>query len=163
MGYTHYWAFKAPKKAKGNADKAEKLYLKAITDCTKVIKSYYKEHKGTDLSLAGFSAHCKNGKYGGLDVNGKGDLGHENLYLLEHFRQAVDEGFQFCKTAEKPYDIVVVACLAILKYRLKDLIDVSSDGDATGWNNGVELARQVLKLKIDNPIEPSQGDLKLVA
>lgn len=143
MGYTHYWSTKVKR---GNAAEIEAKYLKAVSECQKVVKAFYKEYGG----LSGYSAHTKLGQYGGLMFNGKGDEGHEDFALREHFSQ--NEGFNFCKTAQKPYDLVVVACLAILKHRLGDSIEVSSDGDASDWLDGIEYARKVTKLKIKNPI-----------
>lgn len=158
MGYTHYWGINP---THGKAEKQEKLYQKAIKDCNKVIKAYYKIHKGTDSSLSGFSAHA-NGKYGGLQVNGKGDNAHEEFSLREHFKQ--NEG-DFCKTRQKPYDLVVVACLGIMKFHLGDAFNVDSDGRYADLVDGIEFANKVLrrtKNKIINPIpfEP-QNDLKL--
>jgi hypothetical protein len=53
----------------------------------------------------------------------------------------------FCKTAQYPYDTVVVACLIILKHYLGDSMEVKSDGDASEWADGLTLAQQVLGLK----------------
>ena len=36
--------------------------------------------------------------------------------------------FQFCKTAQKPYDAVVVSLLAFIKQIAKDALKISSDG-----------------------------------
>jgi len=142
MGYTHYWEFKKPKK--GTADKIEATYQSAIKECARIVKAYYAVNGG----LSGFTAHTPIGKYGGLQVNGKGDDAHEEFSLREHYRQNFDEeSFGFCKTARKPYDIVVVACLIVLKHRLKDLIDISSDGYSDNWKEGLRLAKNVLKLK----------------
>lgn len=143
MGYTHYWRVK---KIKGMATVLEARYQKAILECQKVCSTYYKEFGG----LSGYSAHTKPGAYGGLKVNGKGDDGHEDFVMREHFNE--NEDFEFCKTARKSYDLVVTACLAILKHRLGHAIEVSSDGDAADWTDGVNYAREVTGLKIKNPL-----------
>ena len=44
-------------------------------------------------------------------------------------------------------DLVVVACLIILKHRLKDLISVSSDGNEECWKAGLKLAKNVTGIK----------------
>ena len=73
--------------------------------------------------------------------------------MREHFRDNFEGNeFFFCKTAQKPYDVVVVACLAVLKHRMKDLIVISSDGDSADWWLGVAMARRILKADIKNPI-----------
>lgn len=140
MGYTHYWTFN---KIKGRAAHQERAYQKAIKECNKVIKSFYKTFGG----LSGYSAHADG--YGGINVNGKGEEMHEDFILREHFSQ---NGSDCCKTARKHYDDVVVACLAILKHRLKDGIEVSSDGCRDDWACGVNIASEVLGVKIPNPM-----------
>lgn len=144
MGYTHY--FTCNPAPKGQAQAIEKKYQRAIKDCQSIVKAYYAEFGG----LSGYTAHTTIGAYGGVMVNGKGDEGHEDFCLTEHYNQN-ESGF--CKTAQKPYDIVVVACLAVLKHRLGDCVSVSSDGDAKEWEDGIKLARKVTKLAIKNPIQ----------
>ena len=48
-------------------------------------------------------------------------------------RLEMDYIFDSCKTARKPYDIVVCCLLVILKYHLGNMIEVSSDG--ADWTN----------------------------
>lgn len=146
MGYTHYFKFVA---IRGTAKETETEYKRAIDDCQRIIRRYYAENGG----LSGYTAHCKIGAYGGVQVNGKRPDDCEMFELREHFRQNLENDFSgFCKTARLPYDTVVVACLAVLKHRLGDSIHVSSDGTAKEWREGVALARKVTGLKIDNPI-----------
>ena len=151
MGYTHYFQ---TKKIKGQAEKNEKLFLKTLKDCNKVIKAYYKLNKGTSASLSGYSAHAPLGKYGGIEVNGKGSNAHEHFTIREHFNENFE--FNFCKTARKPYDLVVVACLSILKFHLGPAFEVSSDGDYHDWTDGVNFANKILRRSknlIKNPIK----------
>lgn len=142
MGYTHYWSFNKY----GNSQEREKKYQQAIKDCQKVTRYIYNK---MDVKLSGYTAHCKIGQYGGLFINGKGDDSHEDFIMREHYNQ--NEG-NFCKTARKPYDLAVTACLAIMKYRLGDNINVGSDGDSDEWSEGVEIAKKVLKRKIQVPV-----------
>lgn len=141
MGYTHYWTFS---KAKRGATRATaKQYQQAILDCQKIVRAYSVANGG----LAGFAAHTEPGQYGGLKVNGSRELAHEDFVLREHFAQAVEGKSDFCKTARKPYDTVVVACLCVLAHYLPSNFSVSSDGDSLDWIAGLELARRVLKNK----------------
>lgn len=162
MGYTHYWSFNKPKDSK--AKDLEQKYQKAIQEIGKVCRIWNTEiPKGSSddyMRLSGYTAHVKKDAYKGAHINGKGDYAHEDFTLREHFNQAVKDGGDFCKTAQKPYDTVVVACLAILKYRLGDAIEVSSDGDASDWIDGVALARRCTGRVIPNPLGTG---LKLVA
>lgn len=142
MGYTHYWTFTAPKR--GEAVKIEKIYQKAIKECATIARTYYKANGG----LSGFSAHTEPGKYGGLKINGKGDDMHEDFIMREHFKQNLEpDNWHFCKTARKPYDVVVVACLIVLAHRLPKHFRVDSDGYTDDWAEGLKLARRVLKSK----------------
>jgi hypothetical protein len=47
-------------------------------------------------------------------------------------------GFQFCKTAGKPYDQTVTACLLVAKKHLGDYIRLSSDGTFEEYVDGAE-------------------------
>jgi hypothetical protein len=137
MGYTHYWTCEK----KGD----EKVYQRAIKLCRKVAWTYNQEATGAER-LSGYAAHCKPGTYGGLKVNGKQDMAHEDFCLREHWSE--NAGFNFCKTARKPYDVVVVACLAILKYYMGDSIKVDSDGDLAELQDGIRLAEKITGRKV---------------
>jgi hypothetical protein len=157
MGYTHYYTFK--RSSTKTAEQAENALQQAVKDCTKILKTL----KRRGLRLSGYSANSAK-QYGGLNVNGAGDESHETFIVLEHFSQNVAHGFNFCKTARKPYDQAIVACLAVLKWRLGECIDVSSDGDAKDWSHGVELAREILRRKsIQNPMGKNVSNVKLKA
>lgn len=154
MGYTHYWTFKTP--PKGTAKQVEASYQQAIKACNKVVRAWQDQNpKGSwfrdAMRLSGYSAHAEG--YGGLEINGKGSNAHEPFTLREHYRQNLEDSSNFCKTARKPYDTVVVACLTILKHYLGDLIEISSDGCRNDWTEGVDFAKLVTKLKtLENPI-----------
>jgi hypothetical protein len=160
MGYTHYFKFKIPKGIK--IATLEAAYKKAVLDCAKVVVAYNAECVYSKERLSGYTAHTKPGSYGGIKINGKQDLADEDFVLREHFTENMSEDFWgFCKTARKPYDKAVVACLAILKYHLKDGIKVLSDGRGEDWSGGVQLARRVLNKAITNPIDTSIKYLSL--
>ena len=155
MGYTHYWTFSASPRTQ-RAAVLETQYQKAILECQKVVRKLAEWNRNTHGSslMSGFTAHCKPGEYGGLNVGATKDEGGENFIMREHFSE--NDTQNFCKTNRYSYDVAVVACLAILKYRLGDNIQVGSDGSNTEWDEGVQLARQVLKRKVPNPIQPRQ-------
>jgi hypothetical protein len=158
MGYTHYWTFNKPQGVKV-AD-LEARYQQAVRECQRICYEYNKGlPKGDPARLSGFAGHTKPGTYGGLEVNGSGDNAHETFLLPENFTRAWDSRRLggFCKTARKPYDTVVTACLAILKYRLKDAIEVGSDGRVGDWVAGTVLAQLVIRRKVKNPIQPKRA------
>lgn len=143
MGYTHYW------KSQDNVDDA--AYTAALKDIAKIVKNKAKilagpfGEKGTLPKTTG-----------GIAFNGIEDDSHETFDLPASAGQLED--FSFCKTARKPYDIVVVAALT----RLAEVpgISISSDGDATEWKNGISLAEKVLGRKLKNPMAPGAEEEK---
>lgn len=145
MGYTHYWSFN--KAHRLETKKAESAYQKAIKECNKFIQAYQSEAIGLNR-LSGYSAYTS--EYGGIKINGKQKMQHEDFTMREHFNQ--NEGFHFCKTARKPYDIVVVGCLIILKAHLGELIDISSDGYAEDWIDGQRLVERLIKKRYTIPL-----------
>lgn len=147
MGYTHSFTFRRAEKAKVT----EAKYQRAIQDCQRIVRRYYKLNGG----ISGYTAHCPIGAYGGIEVNGKRPDDGETFSLREHFSQNLEDDFKaFVKTYRLSYDLVVVACLTVLKHRLGESVIVSSDGYAEDWADGVEFARQVTGLKLVNPMKP---------
>jgi len=124
MGYTHYWDTKA-KVSKAN-------WNKAIVDIKKVVKA-------SDVEIAFeldqidiepiFSEEL-------IRFNGIEDDGHETFAVK---RVSTKSDWNFCKTARKPYDILVCSCLLLLKHH-KCLKGVTSDGSA--------------KVEYDIPVDP---------
>lgn len=84
-----------------------------------------------------------------IRFNGVDDDGHETFYIDQIFggtyKQWRDNKvFAFCKTARKPYDTIVTACLIILKHYLGDDIKISSDGHPEEWQNGLNACKERL-------------------
>lgn len=117
MGYTHYIQKVGYLDAKGYA----KAYRK--------IQTLLKNPELANL-LADSSSE------GRIDINGIGENGHENLLIPKD--PAKLEVFSFCKTARKPYDLAVVACLCILGQ--VEGIKVTSDGYVHEWKDGAAIA-----------------------
>ena len=92
-----------------------------------------------------------------IAFNGEGpNMDHETFYLepkreLPYEGARPDQiGWAFCKTAQKPYDVVVVACLTMLAQDYD--FSVSSDGDAEDWHRGGQLAEEALGKEYANPL-----------
>jgi hypothetical protein len=64
-------------------------------------------------------------RFNGSDLNGE-DLGHET-FLLDRY----GSGYQFCKTARKPYDRAVSMILLAVMDHAPDVYNIRSDG---GWD-----------------------------
>lgn len=100
----------------------------------------------------------------GIYVNGVGEDSHETLFVPTVLAQLEEqprgevfghgEYFECCKTAEKPYDIVVTAVYATLAQLAGPAcVKVTSDGDPEDWDAGCELASRVLGQLIEVPIQ----------
>lgn len=82
-----------------------------------------------------------------IAFNGLGDDSHES-FVINRIRPPKEDwqscrGSSFCKTAQKPYDLAVAACLSYLA-TVTETHRVSSDGDGAEWLAGVEEARRAL-------------------
>lgn len=89
--------------------------------------------------------------------NGLEDDSHETFYIGKN----EDSKWNFCKTARKPYDIAVVACL-VAANKFGVIKGWSSDGDAEDHNAGYDLFETVLTDReelIDNVINQIRNDL----
>lgn len=141
MGYTHYYQT-VQKISLAN----ELIYQEACLQINKLVYAYAQEHGG----IAGFSAHAVPGIYKGVNFNGSRENGHEPFILRESLNLMAGN-FEFCKTAHKPYDVLVVAALCILKHYLPGVFDVSSDGKYPDWAAGCQLASTHLGFKVQVP------------
>jgi len=141
MGYTHYWD------KKSEVDENE--YKAALKDIAKIVNSKKNiladgnGDKGTKPTTAGEIS------FNGIDANS-----HETFFLPKTAGEM--KSFDFCKTARKPYDVVVTACLC----RLGEVkgISVSSDGSPSEWKEGVELAAKVLGRKVSIPLKNEEEE-----
>jgi len=84
-----------------------------------------------------------------------GDCSHETFHIDAKTKvqkwQEPENGliFSFCKTAFKPYDLAVQACLIAAKRHFGDQIIVSSDGNELQWNDARAVCQKVLGYGVD--------------
>jgi hypothetical protein len=72
---------------------------------------------------------------------------------IYHTDESVRTGF--CKTDRLPYDALVTGSLCLLRHMFPDkLADVSSDGEAEDWVDGLKLARSTLS-ELGHPGTPA--------
>jgi hypothetical protein len=154
MGYTHYIHFNKPKR--GQTKAVETAYQKAIKQCHTIVQAYSKRHGG----LSGYSAHMTLKDYAGIMFNGSRENAHEDFVLRDFYKK--NDGGGFCKTARKPYDMVVVACLIVLQANLGDNVEVGSDGDSLDWAAGHSLVVSVLGGTWSIPAGVRRAKLKVV-
>jgi hypothetical protein len=84
-----------------------------------------------------------------LEFNGIGEQAHEPFIF------PAGPGFNFCKTAVKPYDEVVTACLLVARDHFSpEVLTIESDGSWEGgdWRNGARLYSKVLNRPAKNPM-----------
>ena len=71
-----------------------------------------------------------------VSLNGRAEDGRET------FTFPGKSGFNFCKTAYKPYDVVVTAILIAAENRAPQAFGYNSDGEHADWEAGLELAER---------------------
>lgn len=127
MGYTHYFpqseAFTTPE-------------WDIIMTAAKAIIAA--QPKGLICGPDGTGDPIVNEKQIALNGSEIDDQGHESFIITK----AKYPDFNFCKTAEKPYDVVVVAILCIVEHFAPGKLKISSDGNRADWQKGLNLAQQ---------------------
>jgi hypothetical protein len=93
-----------------------------------------------------------------LVFNGVGDNGHEPFVFPGDIESTprgpkIPAGFNFCKTAAKPYDEVVTACLLVARDHFPpSVLAIESDGSwPDDWRDGASLYSSVLGRPARNP------------
>ena len=74
------------------------------------------------------------------------DADHETFELTP-----TKNSFSFCKTARKPYDLAVQACLLVAHYHAPSSISFSSDGDADEWQAAIDLVAEATGINFRDP------------
>lgn len=124
MGYTHYWEIKEPI----DADAWSKLQ--------KGIQQIVGTAQDAGIDIKDESNDER------IVFNGVGAGEHESFFL-----ELGDEGFNFCKTAGKPYDMAVTASLILLKKELGNGVTIKSDGRWADWESGQLLYETVFNVQ----------------
>tara|TARA_B100000949_G_C14283177_1_gene452849 strand:- start:2640 stop:3119 length:480 start_codon:yes stop_codon:yes gene_type:complete len=152
MGYTHYW-YRPKELDSDNFSNAIKdiALLFSYTEGQEYPVGYTHAKQIVDV----YELNRRE-----INFNGIREDGHENFHISDDRYSTEDKywKFDFCKTARKPYDKYVVACLYIFKYHLGDDIKITSDGDEEDWNEGIEMVQDILgypydirRFKFDEP------------
>jgi hypothetical protein len=83
-----------------------------------------------------------------IRFNGVGEDGHET-FVIYRFN---DNSYNLCKTAQKPYDVIVTAILTLANTLAPGALKISSDGRPEDWAAGVKLAGSVRNGEMMIPI-----------
>lgn len=118
MGYTHYWNLKErnPKKFKEAVELFKTCWNKVKEKYGNDTPELYDGAGRTPSPIISDTCLC---------FNGKGELAHETFRI-----EVGDSGFDFCKTARKPYDLAV--CLVLLSF--KEIFGEGFEYDTDGIN-----------------------------
>lgn len=150
MGYTHYW--RRPEVIPAEAFAAYSEACKGV--CTDhELHMALKLRYGMDWPVLAYeSDEPSNPPVFTKELvrfNGVRELGHETFYVKRIFDPSTSSRpsevlhFEFCKTAQKPYDIAVVACLALLQHYCPEVV-LSSDGSTDELAAGHWVAEMYL-------------------
>jgi hypothetical protein len=133
MGYTHYF----PQNKVPTAEQWQALT--AAFDVLYANTSVPIQWESDDDSAPESGPDC-------ICFNGVGGDGHETFIL-----ERDNTSFNFCKTAHKPYDLVVCATLILADYYCPGCYVISSDGDAADWM----VALQHVRINLEDVELPS--------
>lgn len=140
MGYTHYWRrIEADPRSE-----THKEYRYALSNAKEIVCK-----SNAPLCFEYDQPRREPELEDGIRFNGRGGDGHETFLIPQNLTEL--DSFQFCKTARKPYDAVVVAVLATMAHYAPNVLEVSSDGDGVDWEAGCALASDILGVKIPVP------------
>lgn len=122
MGYTRYW------------ENSKKPINNETLETIKNIMNIAKKDYDIDIEVKSLKNEL-------VKLNGDSgkDLDHEDFVI------DLASGFNFCKTNEKPYDVVVNAILRLLE-SVGKVCDVESDGDSEE-EKAKELLNKALSIK----------------
>jgi len=142
MGYTHYWRqYDGFNSDKWDALVQHSLYLQAAV---------YPSAKLADVEMSDFQ----------ISFNGVAPQNHETFTLdramqppnLTDRLPEKDHFFNFCKTAQKPYDLMVMCVLLVANDLEPDVITYATDGAESDWQPAIDLVNKVCDLGVSfNP------------
>lgn len=75
-------------------------------------------------------------------ISGKVDLSHETLFVTKTKNRISDA--DYCRTARKPYDLVVCGVLIVLQKHASGVWRISTDGTLEDWDPAREWVERVL-------------------
>ena len=134
MGYTHYWTFNRAALSPAELEKGFALAAKEIRSLKQYLPKEIKIRNGLGIDQAVIEDDE-------IWFNGdnRHDLSHETFHVKigDSLDPALTE--DFCKTARKPYDILVCCALISLKRHLPGAFSFTSDGDRSDWATAIKF------------------------
>jgi len=172
MGYTHYWTYN-PNKI-DNTEELRKKFLQAVCWIDRAHKEIKKNKKFIHAGQAGgFYDEQPCIIRGGLG-EGKPMINESQIWFNGDAKTGMDhETFgirwcgnerehDFCKTARKPYDLLVCVSLLAMQQAFKgtEAFTFSSDGDNAEWEEAKDLFIRITGLSIGE-IFPEETNLEV--
>jgi hypothetical protein len=158
MGYTHYW-----RRPVNHEDRVR--FAQLGTDIKRIIEA--SERAGVKVcGPSGVGEPEFNEQF--IAFNGRAPkLDHESFVWTSKAERAewddpwrdqpaAEQVFDFTKTARKPYDAVVTACLLRAKHVYGGDVDVTSDGSWDEWAEGRALYAEVFGEEPTCPFTPEE-------
>jgi len=140
MGYTHYWRqYDGFNSEKWDTLVQHSLHLQDASPA-----------KLADVEMSDFQ----------ISFNGVSPQNHETFTLdrampppnLTDRLPEKDHFFSFCKTAQKPYDLMVMCVLLVANDLEPDVITYATDGAESDWQPAIDLVNKVCDLDVSfNP------------
>ena len=144
MGYTHYW-YKVAELSQDSFDNFVRDFYQVLPTFRSLLEQTENDSQSLEVNNQV------------VVFNGIQEYSHETFFFdrvmdrKENFVQYHNEQsgekthiFNFCKTAQKPYDIAVTCALIIAKKNFGDNIIVSSDGGQEEWLEAIDLCQNTL-------------------
>jgi len=136
--YTHYWTPNKVTNAEWKPFLAEvKQLVKALPAHSLSAGEYYKDEPLKICGWNGKGLPTFNNKKISFNGDASNDLDHETFSI-----EPEKNDWNFCKTARKPYDLLVCAVLLSAHNHLN--YEVSSDGDLEDWQTAIDFYGSVI-------------------
>lgn len=127
MGYTHYFEQGKP---------VTKEQWDNITNDAKKLIEHVKVHN--DIHVVSDIPTKKMFSASSIILNDRDDS-YETFYLRKK-----SNSYDFCKTNQKPYDLLVCAILMVAHHHAPGAYSISSDGNSEDWAEASQLNAKVL-------------------
>lgn len=121
MGYTHYWEVNEE-----ITDNEWEQIRQGVSVALSVLGNLVQEER--DIQAPPIISERQ------IRFNGIDNAGHETFLFNKN-----QNGFEFCKTAQKPYDLAVYLVLLICKAILGKKMSLRSDGGYEDWEPACKL------------------------
>ena len=142
MGYTHYWYQKRD---------FDNLEWEQITNVALELCNSMEGRKTLGIEKKQSDYVRINGLVVSFNGKRKYDLDHETFVLeryviFDEYDDPSKGAFNFCKTAQKPYDKFVTAMLIAVNVLAPDALKITSDGWEDEWVEGCELLNKTVNI-----------------